>query len=151
MSTLDKSMPICKLTPLVVLDALQNEDYVIRQEACGALGAVGQPDVVLKLEQLSLTDPHGSVRAAAKIALNCIQTNRLSDTDKAKSLEKLIADENKMVRTWALDTLASECGHEGRVVLQKIAEEDSPAGVRSRWYLIVQEEAQLNGDEKNKK
>jgi len=38
------------------MDALNSEDYVVRQEVCGALGSIGGSDTIRELEEVEKKD-----------------------------------------------------------------------------------------------
>ncbi len=126
----------------ILSDVLRHDDYVVRQEACGALGALSGPDVDALLTDMSRTDPHSSVRRTAKIALRRIQISAMPHQEKAQFLRRLVSDSDKKVRAWALRTLAWECGDEGIAVLGELAAEPPPGGKRSAIELLMLSGAQ---------
>jgi HEAT repeat protein len=121
----------------ILFDALQNEDYVVRQEACGALGSVGGPNVISKLEDVSQNDPHSSVRSAARIALNRSKTSRLPEAEKSRLIKGLVSDPDKNVRSWAIETLDRECGENGKKSLREMASQQTSEGRKAAIHLLM--------------
>ena len=128
----------------VLLDALESDDYLVRQEACAALGSVGGGDSVARLEEVVRVDPHSSVREHARVALFMIRMKALPFSKHAAFLQNLLRDKDRKVRSWALSALATGCGEEGREALRRLAEDDSRLGEKSVVHLLVLEGAGPN-------
>jgi hypothetical protein len=124
--------------------ALDSDDYVIRQEACGALGSVDGADAVARLRRMSANDFHRSVRQEARTALLRIETQDLGPAERAGQLQTLLAEEGKNTTSWALSVLATECGEPGRDILRRNAGTRSSVGRKALLYLLVQEGAGPN-------
>jgi len=120
-----------------LFEALESDDYVVRQEACAALGSVGGVDAVVSLKFAAANDPHGSVRQDARIALLRIKIAPLPLADRVSLLEGHLLDEDKRVRFWALSTLATQCDEKGREVLRKNAGERTRIGQKCLFYLVA--------------
>lgn len=121
--------------------ALESDDYVVRQEACGALGSVGGANAIAALGNVARLDPHSSVRREARVALFRIELQTLPPAERASVLKGLLEDEDTQVNSWALSILATSCGEEGHRVLRRRAGDDSPIGQRSVFYLLALEGA----------
>ena len=70
----------------LLLAYLEDTDYVVRQEACGALAAIETEDVDDLLEDLANTDGNEAVRTAARIALLERKVKGQSPQDKLSTL-----------------------------------------------------------------
>lgn len=134
----------------ILFEALQNEDYVIRQEACGAFGSVGGSNAAVKLDEISRMDTHRSVRRAAKLALNRIEMSSMSRAEKATFLVELLSDPDKKARSWAIRLLATECGEEGTTKLREIASQPTREGRKAADQLLMLTGASNNAAEEIK-
>lgn len=127
-----------------LLGYLDSEDYVFRQEASGALGSVGGIEAVAKLKEISRNDPHGAVRAEARLALLRIEVKSLNQSDRSHRLEQLLQDKSKTVRSWVISELDTTCGQPGQAALQRTAMLDSLIGLKCRSHLLLTEGAGPN-------
>jgi len=124
-----------------LFEAVESNDYVVREEACAALGVVGGVDAMATLKTKAATDPHRAVRSQAGVALLSAEMIALPTTERIGFLEQSLADQDKQVRRWAVSTLATRCGEEGRSLLRKKAQQDSATGQVCRSTLLLLEGA----------
>ena len=124
--------------PSTLFSFLQEKDYAVREEACGALGSVGGENVIAELERVAREDDDGAVREAAKTAALRARTKVMTNPEKASFLFGLASDEDRVVRKWAIRSLATECGREGIDQLRKVAEWKRPEAQDASFYLVVQ-------------
>ncbi len=118
-----------------LLAALADGDYVVRQEACGALGAAG---VGGPLQELAGRDPHQAVRAAAAQAvLECRMRGRPA-AGKLAVLRDALPGADHLTATWILRAMLEQGGDEGRALVQSLAAGGGRLGERSRAYLNME-------------
>ena len=130
-----------KADPQPLYDALSSDDYVIRQEACAVLGMLGGLDATAVLAAVVRNDAHSGVRQAARVALITLETAALPEPERARVLKESATDPDKGVWTWAISSLATDCGKDGREALRALATENTRVGEKSRFYLVVLETA----------
>jgi hypothetical protein len=123
--------------PRYPIEALQHEDYIVRQEACGALGAMSGPDVVPKLEWAAVRDPHEAVRDAASQALLEHKMRGRTTAAKAGILRDALNGAELHTATWILRCLLEEGGAEGRALVEERSKSDDRLGERARSYLLM--------------
>jgi HEAT repeat protein len=117
-----------------LLASLEDKDYVVRQEACGALGAAG---ITGKLAWLAGNDPHEAVRAAAAQAvLEHGLRGQPADT-KMAILRDALPQADRLTTTWILRTMLAQGGAPGRALVEELAQHDDRLGERSRAYLTL--------------
>ncbi len=121
----------------ILLDEMASEDYVVRQEVCAALGAVGGDEAIAALRDRQVNDPHHSVGQQAQLALLRVEVMALPLTQRVVSLERLLEHEDNLVRRWAMSALATEAGEEGRAALRTKAQNESAIGRMSRSHLLL--------------
>ena len=119
------------------LSALDNDNYVIRQEACSSLASTKHPDAEEILDEISKNDHHKSVRRTAKFALANLKISKMSNEDKTILLETLIQDPDNKVKRWAINALATKCNDEGKVVLNMKASSKTQEGKQAIYELII--------------
>jgi hypothetical protein len=117
--------------------ALDKADYVIRQEACEALGCIPGEQVRQRLALLAAGDPHEAVRDAATQALLRREIAGRAPSEKLAILSAALGTADRHVADWILQTLSRDCGDDGRsVVLRRCAGEDY-IGQRSLTLLTL--------------
>ena len=104
-----------------LITASQHEDYVIREEACGALGMHRGSTTIAHLTELSQNDSISSVRQAARIALLEIKIVPMRKENRVPILRELLFERDKNVRNWAIRIITEDCGAEGRRALAEVA------------------------------
>jgi HEAT repeat protein len=82
-----------------LLDLLQDERFIVRSNAIGAIRDADARDQTAVVRPF-LSDPHANVRSVAAHALG-----RLGDKQSVPGLVKLLADDNANVRWWAVHAL----------------------------------------------
>jgi hypothetical protein len=117
-----------------LLAALGNENYVVRQEACGALGAAGMTE---PLKGVAQHDPHQAVRLAASQALLQNAWRGQSVDGKMTVLRDALPGADRFMATWILRTMLGQGGAEGRAFLETLAADEGYLGERSRYYLVM--------------
>jgi hypothetical protein len=120
-----------------LLSSLKSQDYVVRQDACGALTEVSGDGITKALSSVAENDSNESVRSIAKIGLLTRQIRNRPATEKLDTL--LIALESAERRTipWIIKTILKEGGPKGREHILKLAGKDDKTGERSRLFLIA--------------
>ncbi len=113
--------------------ALRSPDYIVRQEACGALGAVG---LTGPLPAIADRDPHEAVRDAAAQALLAAGLRGQLPTVKVASLRDALPRADRHTATWIVRTMLEQGGSDGRAFVEELATHADYLGERSRVYLI---------------
>ena len=117
-----------------LLASLENKDYVVRQEACGALGAAG---VTGKLGLVAVNDSHEAVRAAAAQAVLEHGMRGQPVAAKVEILRDALPDADRLTTTWIVRSMLAQGGDAGRAFVEELATHDDRLGERSRAYLIL--------------
>lgn len=120
-----------------LFSALQNGDYLIRQEACEALGAAGGADITEKLQMMATNDVHEAVRDAASQSLLQSQIRDLAPAEKLAMLRGSLEGAERHNASWILQTILAQCGAEGRAFVGTLAAQDSHVGERSLAFLLL--------------
>ena len=120
-----------------LFSALQNVDYLIRQEACEALAAAGGADITAKLQWMATNDSHEAVRDAASQSLLQRQIRDRTPTEKLALLRGSLEGAERHNAPWILQTILAQCGDEGRAFVGTLASEDSRLGERSLAFLLL--------------
>jgi hypothetical protein len=120
-----------------LLSALESADYLLRQEACEALGPVPDSEVSQKLERLAATDPHEGVRDAANRALLQRGIAGRTQSGKLDFLAAALDQAERHTATWIIQTMLKECGAGGRDFVQRLCGRDDYVGERSRALLTL--------------
>jgi len=128
----------------ILVKATEDKDYVIREEACAALGSCGGSAASGRLTEMAKGDPISSVRQQARIGLLRIESAMMRDGERAVFLERLLSESDRTVRDWAVRSLATECGMDGRRILRKTAAGLTAQGRKSAFYLLVLPGASAN-------
>jgi hypothetical protein len=111
--------------PMKLLVFLNDDDYVVRQECCSALGVIGGPDVAIKLKEVAEKDWHESVRYSATMAIHQINTARFNPKQKSDYYSNILSVSNDKIRNQVIPILLSECGREGKThIYEKIQNSD---------------------------
>jgi HEAT repeat protein len=118
-----------------LLSALQDDDYVVRQEACGALQPVPGPDMTAALRRAAADDPHEAVRNAAAQALLERELRGKAPAEKTAILRGALAGAEVHMATWIVRTILEQGGNEGRTFVEDLAAGDDRLGERARTYL----------------
>ncbi len=120
-----------------LLSALQNEDYLIRQEACEALGAAGDEGITGNLQSVARSDPHEAVRDAAAQALLQREIRGLTPSQKLALLGRNLQGAEHRNALWMVQTILAQCGTEGRTFVASLASENSRLGERALALLTL--------------
>ena len=121
----------------ILVQALNHNDYLVRQEACAALGAVGRQATIAKLNEVADTDHHSSVRREAQIAILRITISKQPLAQRVNLLEQALVHKDGRIASWAISTLATRCGDQGRAVLREQAKQNSRIGHKSSVSLLM--------------
>lgn len=127
--------------PGKLLTFLESDDYVIRQEACGALGFIGGTDIMTKLRDIAENDWHEAVRNAAHTALYEIEASGLKPTQRCTFYEQTSLIPEKNISNWAIQKLVYDCGINGVASLHNLAGNNTPRGRTCAVYLILSAES----------
>jgi len=120
-----------------LLAALQNEEYLIRQEACEALAAAGGAGLSDRLQSMARNDPHEAVRDAAAQALLQQEIRGLTPARKLALLGRRLEGAERHNALWIIQTILAQCGKEGRAFVSTLASESSRLGERASALLIL--------------
>jgi len=121
----------------ILFSALQDSEYLVRQEACEALGAVGGADVTGKLQSIAASDPHEAVRDAASQALLQSEIRGHTPTEKLALLKGSLERAERHNALWILQTILAQCGDNGRAFVGSLAAEDGRLRERALAFLIL--------------
>ena len=104
-----------------LLSALDDKNYIVREEACGALAAVEGEDITQRLQYVAGYDFHESVRTAARIGLLERQLKGRSSAEKLDILRKAMASPERRTAPWIIRTILNKCGPEGRAFVEQLS------------------------------
>lgn len=102
-----------------LLEALQDEQYVVRQVAALAVGDIGDRRAVERLVE-SLGDEHEAVRQAAAVSLG-----KLGAVDAVDPLLSIIRDESEIVRRAVVNALGMIGDERALLELVRVEAEDT--------------------------
>jgi len=125
-------------------ESLNNEDFFIRESACGALGSCEGDEAVKALNEIIKSDSIQSVREEAQLSLMRIELSKMNEPKHSEFLGKLTERPEKKVRAWAIDSLAFECGEKGRVVLREKADTNPRDRNKMTFYLLIKSDDNSN-------
>jgi hypothetical protein len=123
--------------PEPLMSALHSDDYVVRLEACEALGALGGADLLETLQDAAGNDVHEAVRQAAAQALLIRKIRGQTLAGKVSVLQFAMADAGRLTSLWIVRTLLREGGPDGRALVEALGTEDTWLGERCRTHLIL--------------
>jgi len=119
-----------------LLSALQNQDYVVRQEASETLWAVAGQDVTAKLQAVATTDFSEAVRDAAAQSLLRRELQGRNDSERMAVLQSALERAERLTALWILRSMLEQGGEEGRAVVGELTTRGDRLGERARAYLI---------------
>lgn len=119
-----------------LLAALQNTDYVVRQEAAETLWAVAGQDITEKLQTVAKNDFNEAVRDAAAQSLFRRELQGRNAAEKVVLLNSALDGTGRLTALWILRTMLEQGGAEGRAAVTQLASRDDRLGERARAYLI---------------
>ena len=119
-----------------LLPILEDKDYVMRGDACGALALVDGDAIVLRLRQVAEQDENQAVRQEAHQALIRRALNGRSPSEKSILLQGELEKAEFFTRTWILRTLLEEGGEAGRAVVEAMVGKDDRMAERAETYLL---------------
>lgn len=120
-----------------VISALENQDYVVRKEACEALATVEGEDIAERLATAAQTDYNEAVRIAARIALLCRETRIQTASQKLTTFQNALDKADRRTASWILWRILRECGPEGRSFIETLGSQDTVGGERARTFLTL--------------
>ncbi len=120
-----------------LFSALQNEEHLIRQEACEALAAAGGAGISGRLQAMAKNDPHEAVRDAAAQALLQQEIRDLAPAQKLALLGRKLEGAERHNALWIVQTILAQCGKEGRAFVGTLASGNSRLGERASALLIL--------------
>ncbi len=120
-----------------LLSALDDQDYIVRQEACGALAAVEGEDITQRLQSVTEHDFHESVRTVARIGLLNRQICDRAPSEKLRFLRNALEPVERRTAPWIIRTILDKCGPEGRAFVEELSTRDDKIGERARAFLIA--------------
>jgi HEAT repeat protein len=111
---------------IAVLDPLLgSDDYLVRREACSALGSCNTAADRSLLGAIASSDPDSSVREEAGLAILRIDIRNASNAERIGLLEQATKGKNEHIRLWVISELVSEEGPEGKRIIEKILQDSS--------------------------
>jgi len=119
-----------------LLAALQNADYVVRQEASETLWAVAGQDITEKLQAVAKSDSNEAVRDAAAQSLLRREIQGRNAAEKVAILKSALDGTERLTALWVLRTMLEQGGEEGRAAVSQLTTRDDRLGERARAYLI---------------
>jgi len=120
-----------------MLSALNDEDYMIREEACGALTSVEGGDVNAKLKFMAEQDSNESVRVGARIALLERQIGNQASDIKLNILSNSLGNADRRTRIWIIQAILEQCGAVGQAFVEELAAREDTMGERARAFLVL--------------
>jgi hypothetical protein len=121
----------------LLLSSLDDSDYTVRQDACGALSAIKGDDLTQILETVADYDANESVRSIAKIGLIDRKTNGLDQLEKLNLLKKELEVAPRRVKAWIIKKVLKECGLAGKNYISQTAKKKDETGECSRVFLAA--------------
>jgi HEAT repeat protein len=112
------------ITFQIVVNALEDESWLIRLDACRILGAIKGADSIDLLVGL-VNDKDRSVRIALAETLGKIDSQKTVEV-----LSKLLEDKDPWVRVWAVKSLGKNGGQEAIQVILKVIKESESEDVK---------------------
>lgn len=119
-----------------LLAALQNSDYVVRQEASETLWAVAGQDITEKLQTVAKSDFNEAVRDAAAQSLLRRELQGRNAAEKVAILKSALDGTGRLTALWVLRTMLEQGGEEGRAAVSQLTTRADRLGERARAYLI---------------
>lgn len=120
-----------------LLNALENESPVIREEVCGALALAPGNDVSNRLSAMEAGDTNASVRSAAFEALLYRNLKALKSEEGKLSLLKASLDTaNRQTASWIVRRILAECGEEGLAFVRELASQNHPFNELAAMILV---------------
>ena len=119
-----------------LLPILDDEDYVMRGDACGALALVAGDAIVLRLRQIEEQDENQAVRQEAHQALIRRALHGRSPSEKSVLLQGELEKAEFFTQTWILRSLLEEGGEAGRAAVEAMAEKGDRMAERAGTYLL---------------
>ena len=119
-----------------LLSLLDDPDYAVREDACGALARVDGDEVEKLLRRMAEQDENQAVRQGAHQALIRRGMPGRTDSENAEWLQEELARAEWHTQPWIVRTLLDECGAEGRVAVEAMAGKEDRLGMQAGTYLI---------------
>jgi hypothetical protein len=121
-----------------LMSALDDRNYIVRQEACGALAAIQGKDVTQILQSVAEHDFHESVRTTTKFGLLDRQIRGRRPDEKLLILRNTLELAERRVIPWIIQKILYKCGPEGRAFVEKLSIHNDKIGERAKAFLIAQ-------------
>ena len=121
----------------ILISSLDNQDYLIRKEACRALGPLKGDDITEVLNKMAKYDKNEAVRIEASQALIQRNMEGVNTSEKLFIMEKALETADRFTAVWLIQKIMDECGTEGLVFVQELAKRDDGIGERARAFLIM--------------
>ncbi|MFI4910666.1 MAG: HEAT repeat domain-containing protein [Sedimentisphaeraceae bacterium JB056] len=121
-----------------LLTSLNHQDYIVRQDACGALAVLEGEDITLALSSMATNDFNESVRSVAQISLLKRKIRNQTQLDKLSILKKALEKAEHRTIPWIIKTTLKECGSEGKRHVKQVSGRDDEIGERASAFLIAQ-------------
>ena len=119
-----------------LLSALDHPDYLVRDEACGALGAVEGNGIAGRLQALAADDPNEAVRLSAEESLLQRELQGQPPARKLEILSAALAGADTRLKVWILQAMLDDCGPEGHAAVEELARREDEIGERAGAFLI---------------
>jgi len=119
-----------------LLAALDHDDYVVRDEAAGALWAVPGDDITNRLRALAANDENEAVRISASRSLIQREIHGRSRAGKLQVLKNALERADRRTSIWIVQTILAECAAEGPLFVEQLAHRDDTIGERARTFLV---------------
>ncbi len=119
-----------------LVEQLDDKDYAVREDACGALALVEGDEVEKRLRRMAEQDENQAVRQGAHQALIRRGMRGRTDSENVALLREELSKAEWHTQPWIVRTLLDECGAEGRVAVEAMAVKEDRLGVQAGTYLI---------------
>jgi len=116
-------------------ELLEHQDYLVRQEACDALGRYDTPDAGALLEKALARETNASAARAARLAFGLHRSGPTED-GRERFFRDILAKGDDDERLWALDTLKDLDPAQEEAALKAMAAEPSDFGLLCRVRLV---------------
>ncbi|MCX6930704.1 MAG: HEAT repeat domain-containing protein [Verrucomicrobia bacterium] len=124
------------VSPQFVVECMQHQDYIVRQEACQALATLGGTEVTEVLQSVAKNERHEGVRDSAIQGLMQREIQGKDPAEKLAILRRNLQAAERHSAVWILQTILKQCGDEGRAFLGTLAAKQDRLGERSLTYLL---------------
>jgi hypothetical protein len=122
-----------------LLSLLDNQNFVIRKDACGALAAVQGGDIEQILKSVADSDLNESVRSAAEIGILERKILKRTPAESLEILRDALSKAEYRTVPWIIKRVLKSCGPSGRSFISNQAQRGDRIGELANALLIAKE------------